>query len=68
MACAYCYVPRRKGFSNPISLFVNVDAVCAAMKDVFQDTRSISHLDPATLAADLPDHRLAMAGADALMH
>ena len=31
MACAYCYVPRRKGFSNPISLFVNVDAVCAAI-------------------------------------
>ena len=31
MACAYCYVPRRKGFSNPISLFVNVDAVGAAI-------------------------------------
>ena len=31
MACAYCYVPRRKGFSNPISLFVNVEAVCAAI-------------------------------------
>lgn len=32
MACAYCYVPRRKGFSNPISLFVNVEAVCAAIR------------------------------------
>src|SRR5690606_16908367 len=21
MACAYCYVPRRKGFANPISVF-----------------------------------------------
>ncbi len=31
MACAYCYVPRRKGFSNPISLFVNVEAVSAAI-------------------------------------
>ena len=31
MACAYCYVPRRKGFANPISLFVNVEAVCAAI-------------------------------------
>ncbi|WP_232628325.1 spore photoproduct lyase family protein [Methylobacterium sp. Leaf118] len=31
MACAYCYVPRRKGFSNPISLFVNVEAVAAAI-------------------------------------
>ena len=32
MACAYCYVPRRKGFANPISLFVNVDEVCAAIR------------------------------------
>src|SRR3954469_22878261 len=32
MACAYCYVPRRKGFANPISLFVNTDAVCAAIR------------------------------------
>jgi len=32
MACAYCYVPRRKGFANPISLFVNVEAVCAAIQ------------------------------------
>jgi spore photoproduct lyase len=31
MACAYCYVPRRKGFSNPISLFVNIDQACAAI-------------------------------------
>ncbi len=31
MACAYCYVPRRKGFSNPISLFVNIEAVGAAI-------------------------------------
>lgn len=31
MACAYCYVPRRKGFANPISLFVNVEQVCAAI-------------------------------------
>ena len=31
MACAYCYVPRRKGFSNPISLFVNMDQACAAI-------------------------------------
>ncbi|SDM19696.1 spore photoproduct lyase family protein [Methylobacterium phyllostachyos] len=31
MACAYCYVPRRKGFSNPISLFVNIEQACAAI-------------------------------------
>ncbi len=31
MACAYCYVPRRKGFANPISTFVNIDAVLKAV-------------------------------------
>ena len=28
MACAYCYVPRRNGFSNPITLFANIDQIC----------------------------------------
>jgi spore photoproduct lyase family protein len=27
MACAYCYVPRRKGYANPITTFVNADEV-----------------------------------------
>ncbi len=27
MACAYCYVPRRKGFANPITTFVNIDEI-----------------------------------------
>jgi spore photoproduct lyase family protein len=27
MSCAYCYVPRRKGFANPISVFVNTEQV-----------------------------------------
>lgn len=27
MACSYCYVPRRKGFANPITLFVNIDQI-----------------------------------------
>lgn len=31
MACAYCYVPRRKGFANPISLFVNIDEILHAI-------------------------------------
>ncbi|BDI34030.1 spore photoproduct lyase family protein [Capsulimonas corticalis] len=31
MACAYCYVPRHKGFANPITLFVNVDEINAAI-------------------------------------
>jgi spore photoproduct lyase family protein len=32
MACAYCYVPRRKGYANPISLFVNIEEACAAIR------------------------------------
>ena len=31
MACAYCYVPRRKGYSNPVSVFVNVDDIARAI-------------------------------------
>jgi spore photoproduct lyase len=26
-ACAYCYVPRRKGFANPITTFVNIEKI-----------------------------------------
>ena len=32
MACAYCYVARRKGFANPITTFVNIDGICAAIE------------------------------------
>jgi spore photoproduct lyase len=32
MACAYCYVPRRKGFANPITAFVNIEQVLAAIE------------------------------------
>jgi spore photoproduct lyase len=27
MACAYCYVPRRKGFANPITVFANIEQI-----------------------------------------
>ncbi|BDI24107.1 spore photoproduct lyase family protein [Herbiconiux sp. L3-i23] len=27
MACAYCYVPRRKGYSNPVTVFTNIEQV-----------------------------------------
>jgi spore photoproduct lyase len=30
MACAYCYVPRRKGFANPITTFVNIEQILRA--------------------------------------
>jgi spore photoproduct lyase family protein len=27
MSCAYCYVPRRKGYANPITVFTNIDQI-----------------------------------------
>ncbi|MDK9499274.1 spore photoproduct lyase family protein [Streptomyces katrae] len=27
MACAYCYVPRRKGYANPITVFTNIERI-----------------------------------------
>ncbi len=27
MACAYCYVPRRKGYANPITVFCNTERI-----------------------------------------
>ena len=33
MACAYCYVPRRKGFANPITTFVNIEEIARAIAD-----------------------------------
>ncbi|MEW2547008.1 spore photoproduct lyase family protein [Streptomyces sp. NPDC047002] len=32
MACAYCYVPRRKGYANPITLFTNIEAIVARVR------------------------------------
>ncbi|MCS5713286.1 spore photoproduct lyase family protein [Herbiconiux sp. CPCC 205716] len=29
MACAYCYVPRRKGYSNPVTVFANIEQITA---------------------------------------
>ncbi|MGW0788754.1 spore photoproduct lyase family protein [Streptomyces sp. NPDC002911] len=32
MACAYCYVPRRKGYANPITVFTNIDALVGRLR------------------------------------
>ena len=32
LACSYCYVPRRKGFANPISTFVNIEDIADAIE------------------------------------
>jgi spore photoproduct lyase family protein len=32
MSCAYCYVPRHKGFANPITTFVNIEQIVAFLE------------------------------------
>jgi spore photoproduct lyase len=32
MACAYCYVPRRKGYGNPITVFANVEQITGYLR------------------------------------
>jgi spore photoproduct lyase family protein len=32
MSCAYCYVPRNKGYANPVSLFVNIEQIAGAIR------------------------------------
>ncbi|MGZ2356882.1 spore photoproduct lyase family protein [Streptomyces sp. 372A] len=31
MACAYCYVPRRKGYANPVTVFTNIDGIVSRL-------------------------------------
>lgn len=42
MACAYCYVPRRKGYSNPVTVFTNTDRITAHL------ARHVSRQGPKT--------------------
>ena len=32
MACAYCYVPRRKGYANPITVFANIEHITGYLR------------------------------------
>jgi spore photoproduct lyase len=32
MACAYCYVPRRKGYANPITVFANIEQIAGYLE------------------------------------
>ncbi len=32
LSCPYCYVPRRKGFANPITTFVNIEQICRTIE------------------------------------
>jgi spore photoproduct lyase len=51
MACAYCYVPRRKGFANPITTFVNIEQIGAAIAK--HAAKQGAKLDPNQVDPDL---------------
>jgi spore photoproduct lyase family protein len=59
MSCAYCYVPRRKGFANPISLFVNIEPICEAIRRHAQRQGALpepDQVDPASWVYDLGEN------------
>ena len=59
MACAYCYVPRRKGFANPITLFVNIDGVRDAIRRHAERQGALpepDQIDPALWVYDLGEN------------
>ena len=44
MACAYCYVARRKGYANPITSFVNIEQIVRYLER--HDTKQGSKQQP----------------------
>ncbi len=46
LACSYCYVPRRKGFANPISTFVNIDDMLDAVERHVARARPEARAEP----------------------
>jgi hypothetical protein len=42
MPCSYCYVPRRKGFANPITEFVNILGYDSPFKDLLPPPEPIT--------------------------
>lgn len=46
MACSYCYVARRKGYANPITVFANIEKILAHIK------RKCARLGPKVITQD----------------
>jgi spore photoproduct lyase len=55
MACAYCYVPRRKGYANPITVFANIDRITGylARHAARQPPKEPNQVDPAAWVYDI---------------
>ncbi|MEV7303064.1 spore photoproduct lyase family protein [Streptomyces clavifer] len=59
MACAYCYVPRRKGYANPITLFTNIGAIVAHVRRHVQaqgPKREPNQCDPQSWVYDIGEN------------
>ncbi|MCF6509276.1 spore photoproduct lyase family protein [Blastococcus sp. MG754426] len=59
MACAYCYVPRRKGFANPITVFTNIDQITGHLRRhvARQGPRTVpDQCDPAAWVYDIGEN------------
>jgi spore photoproduct lyase family protein len=59
MACSYCYVPRRKGYANPITTFVNIEQICGYLRRHAArqgPRREPSQIDPAMWVYDIGEN------------
>ena len=59
MACAYCYVPRRKGFSNPVTVFANIEQIlrCTSRHVGRQGRKSTpDQVDPSAWVYDIGEN------------
>ncbi|ADV67359.1 spore photoproduct lyase family protein [Deinococcus maricopensis] len=59
MACAYCYVPRRKGYANPITTFVNIEQTLDFLTDharTLGPKPEANQVDPADWVYDLGEN------------
>ncbi|WP_308257360.1 spore photoproduct lyase family protein [Pseudonocardia lacus] len=59
MACAYCYVPRRKGYANPITVFTNIDKITRYLRGHVQrqgPKPEPDQVDPAAWVYDIGEN------------
>jgi spore photoproduct lyase len=58
MACVYCYVPRRKGYANPITTFVNIEDIKRAIQRhaAKQPTKQPLQTDPRYWVYDIGEN------------
>jgi spore photoproduct lyase family protein len=58
MACAYCYVPRRKGYANPVTVFANIEQITGYLGRHIgrQPAKEPNQVDPAAWVYDIGEN------------